>query len=81
MQLPQLHTTQQLQADLTAPLPAVGGFVNVSIASFPQLPLLQTGMFTVSQTMIPQSVVATTFLEQLQMATPMSSQLPSPLTT
>jgi hypothetical protein len=34
----------------------------------------------VPQTTTPQSVVATTFIEQLQMATPMSSQLLSPLT-
>jgi hypothetical protein len=38
-------------------------------------------MFAVPQTTTPQSVAATTFLDQLQMATPMSSQLPSPLTT
>jgi hypothetical protein len=81
MQLPQLPTTQKLQADPTAPLPSVGGFVNIPIASFPQSPLLQTGMFAVPQTTTPQSVAATTFIEQLQMSTPMSSQLPSPLTT
>jgi hypothetical protein len=55
--------------------------MNVPIASFPQLPLLQTGMFVVPQTTTPQSVAASTFLEQLQMATPTSTQLPSPLTT
>jgi hypothetical protein len=55
--------------------------VNIPLASFPQSPLLQTGMFAVPQTMTPQSVAATTFLEQLQMATPPSSQLSSPLTT
>jgi hypothetical protein len=39
-QLPQIPTPQQLQADLTTPLSAAGGFVNVLIASFPQSPLL-----------------------------------------
>jgi hypothetical protein len=81
MQLPQLPTTQQLQANPTAPLPAVGGFVNIPLASFPQLPLLQTGIFAVPQTTTPQSVAATTFLHQLQMVTLTSSQLSSPLTT
>jgi hypothetical protein len=38
-------------------------------------------MFAVPQTTTPQSVAATTFLDQLQMATATSSQLPSPLTT
>jgi hypothetical protein len=81
MQLPQIPTPQQLQADPTAPIPAVGGFVNILIVSFPQSPLLQTGMFVVPQMTTPQSVAASTFLEQLQMATPTSTQLPSPLTT
>jgi hypothetical protein len=63
MQLPQLPTTQQLQVDPTAPLPAPGGFVNIPIASFPQSPLLQTGMFAVPRTTTSQSVAATTFLE------------------
>jgi hypothetical protein len=80
LQLPQFPTTQQLQADPTAPLPHASGFVNIPLASFPQSPLLQTGMFAVPQMTTPQSVVATTFLDQLQMATPTSSQLPSPLT-
>jgi hypothetical protein len=35
MQLRQFPTTQQLQADPTAPLPPAGGFVNIPIASFP----------------------------------------------
>jgi hypothetical protein len=81
MQLPQFPTTQQLQANPTAPLPPAGGFVNIPLASFPQPPLLQTKMFAVPQTMTPQSVAASTFLDQLQMATPTLSQLPSPLTT
>jgi hypothetical protein len=81
MQLPQFPTTQQLQADPTAPLPPSSWFVNIHLASFPQSPLLQTGMFAVPQTTTPQSVAATTFLDQLQMANPTSSQLPSPLTT
>jgi hypothetical protein len=38
-------------------------------------------MFAVPQTTTPQPVTATTFLEQLQMATPSSTQLSSPLTT
>jgi streptogramin lyase len=59
MQLPQFPTTQQLQADPTAPLPSAGGFVNIPLASFPQSPLLQTGMFAVPQTTTPQSLVAT----------------------
>jgi hypothetical protein len=70
MQLPQIPTPQQLQADPTAPLLAAGGFMNVPIVSFPQSPLLQTRMFVVLQTTTPQLVAATTFLEQLQMATP-----------
>jgi hypothetical protein len=81
MQLPRFLTTQQLQADPTAPLPTVGEFMNIPLASFPQSPLLQTGMFAVPQTTTPQSVAATTFLDQLQMATPTLSQLLSPLTT
>jgi hypothetical protein len=81
MQLPQPPTTAQLQADPTAPLPRAGGFVNVPLATFPQSPLLQTGMFVVPQTTTPQSAVTSSFLDQLQMTTPMSSQLPSPLTT
>jgi hypothetical protein len=80
MQLPQFPTTQQLQEDPTTPLPPAGGFVNIPLASFPQSPLLQTGMFTVPQMTTPQVVEATTFLDQLQMASPTSSQLPSPLT-
>jgi hypothetical protein len=55
--------------------------MNIPLVSFPQSPLLQTGMFAVPQTMTPPAVVSTTFLDQLQMATPTSSQLPSPLTT
>jgi hypothetical protein len=80
MHLPQLPTTQQLQVDPTAHLLAAGWFVNIPLASFPQSPLLQTGMFAVPQTTTPQSVAATTFLGQLQMAIPTSSQLPSPFT-
>jgi hypothetical protein len=80
MQLPQFPTAQQLQADLTAPLPPAGGFMNIPLASFPQSPLLQTGMFAVPQTAIPQTVASTTFLDLLQMATPTPSQLSSPLT-
>jgi hypothetical protein len=82
LQLPQFSTTQQLQADPTTPMPPAGGFVNIPLASFPQSPLLQIGMFAVPQTTTPQSVTATTtFLDQLQIATPTSSQLSSPLTT
>jgi hypothetical protein len=81
MQLPQFPTAQQLQADPTAPLPPAGGFVNVPLVSFPQSPLLQTGMFAVPQTTTPQAAVTSYFLDQLQMTTPTSSQLPSPLTT
>jgi hypothetical protein len=47
LQLLQFPTTQQLQADPTAPLPPVGGFVNIPLASFSRSPLLQTGMFVV----------------------------------
>jgi hypothetical protein len=53
MQLPQFPTAQQLQADPTAPLPPIGGFVNIPLASFPQSPLLQTGMIAVPQTTTP----------------------------
>jgi hypothetical protein len=81
IQLPQPPTTAQLQADLTAPLPPASWFVNVPLATFPQSPLLQTGMFAVPQTATPQAVVTSSFLDQLQMTTPTSSQLPSPLTT
>jgi hypothetical protein len=81
MQLPQFPTTQQLQVDPTEPLPSAGRFVNIPLASFPQSPLIRTGMFAVHQTTTPQVVASTTFLDQLQMATPTSSQLPSPLTT
>jgi hypothetical protein len=55
--------------------------VNVPLISFPQSPLLQTGMFVVPQMMTPQAAVTSSFLDQLQMTTPTSSQLPSPLTT
>jgi hypothetical protein len=81
LKLPQPPTAQQLQADPTTPLPPAGGFVNVPLATFPQSPLLQTGMFTVPQTTTPQAAVTSTFLDQLQMTTAMSSQLSSPLTT
>jgi hypothetical protein len=80
LQLPQPLTSQQLQADPTAPLPPAGGFVNVPLATFPQSPFLQTGMFAVPQTTTPQAAVTSTFLDQLQMTTPTSSQLSSPLT-
>jgi hypothetical protein len=81
MQLPQPLTSAQLQADPTTPLPTAGGFVNVPLATFPQSPLLQTGMFAAPQTTTPQATVTSTFLDQLQMTTLTSSQLPSPLTT
>jgi hypothetical protein len=81
LQLPQPPTAQQLQADPTAPLPPAGGFVNVPLVTFPLIPLLQTGMFVVPQTTTPQAVVTSSFLNQLQMTTPTSSQLPSSLTT
>jgi hypothetical protein len=81
LQLPQPPTAQQLQADTTAPLPPAGGFVNVPLATFPQSPLLQTGMFAVPQMTTPQAAVTSTFLDQLQMTTLTSSQLPSPLST
>jgi hypothetical protein len=81
LQLPQPPTAQQLQADTTAPLPPAGGFMNVPLATFPQSPLLQTGMFAVPQMTTPQAAVTSTFLDQLQMTTLTSSQLPSPLST
>jgi hypothetical protein len=81
MQLPQPPTTAQLQADPTAPLPPASGFMNIPLAAFPQSPLLQTGMFPVPQTTTPQAVVTSSFFNQLQMTTPTSSQLVSPLTT
>jgi hypothetical protein len=55
--------------------------VNAPLATFPQSPLLQTGMFAVPPTTTPQAAVSSSFLDQLQMTTPTSSQLPSPLTT
>jgi hypothetical protein len=81
LQLPQPPTTAELQADPNAPLPPAGGFVNILLSTFPQSPLLQTGMFAVPQTATPQAAVTTSFLDQLQMTTPTSSQLVSPLTT
>jgi hypothetical protein len=81
LQLPQPPTTAELQADPTAPLPPAGGFVNVPLSTFPQTPLLQTGAFTVPQMTTPQAAVTTSFLAQLQMTTPASSQLVSLLTT
>jgi hypothetical protein len=54
--------------------------VNVPLATFPQSPLLQTGVFAVPQTTTPQEAVTTSFLAQLQMTNPTSSQLVSPLT-
>jgi hypothetical protein len=77
----QLPTTAELQADPTAPLPPAGGFVSVPLSAFPQTPLLQTGTFAVPQTTTLQAAVTTSFLAQLQMTTPPSSQLVSPLTT
>jgi hypothetical protein len=81
LQLPQPPTTAELQADPTTPLPPAVGFVNIPLSNFPQTPLLQTGMFAVPQTATPQAVVTTSFLDQLKMTTPTSSQLVSPLTT
>jgi hypothetical protein len=81
LQLPQPPTTAELQADPTVSLPPAGGFVNVPLSTFPQSPLLQTGAFAVPQTTTPQAAVTTSFLAQLQMTTPASSQLVSPLTT
>jgi hypothetical protein len=81
LQLPQPPTTAELQADPTAPLPPAGGFLNVPLSTFPQTPLLQIGAFAVPQTTTPQAAVTTSFLAQLQMTTPASSQLVSPLTT
>jgi hypothetical protein len=81
LQLPQPPTTAELQADPTAPLPPAGGFVNIPLSTFPQSPLLQTGRFAVPQTAAPQAAVTTSFLDQLQMTMPTSSQLVSPLTT
>jgi hypothetical protein len=49
--------------------------------SFPQSPLLQMGMFAIPQMTTPQATVTSSFLDQLQMTTPTSSQLVSPLTT
>jgi hypothetical protein len=48
--------------------------------TFPQSPLLQTGAFAVPQTTTPQAAVTSSFLAQLQMITPTSSQLVSPFT-
>jgi hypothetical protein len=56
LQLPQPPTIAELQADPTAPLPLAGGFVNVPLATFPQLLLFQTGAFVVPQTTTPQAV-------------------------
>jgi hypothetical protein len=81
LQLPQPPTSAELQADPTAPLPLAGGCVNVPLATFPQSPLLQIGAFAVPQTTTPQAAVTTSFLAQLPMTTPTSSQLVSPLTT
>jgi hypothetical protein len=81
LQLPEPPTTTELQADPTAPLPPADGFVKVPVSTFPKTPLLQTGAFAVPQTMTPQAAVTTSFLAQLQMTTPASSQLVSPLTT
>jgi hypothetical protein len=81
LQLPQPPTSAELQADPTAPLPPVGGFVNVPLATFPHSPLLQTGAFAVPQTTTPQAAVTSSFLAQLQMTTLTSSQLVSLLTT
>jgi hypothetical protein len=81
LQLPQPPTITELQADPTAPLPPAGGFVNVPLSTFPQSPLLQAGAFAVPQTTTPQAAVTSSFLDQLQMTTPTSSQLVSPLTT
>jgi hypothetical protein len=55
--------------------------MNVPLMTFPQSPLLQMGMFAVPQTTTPQAAVTSSFLDQLQMTTPMSSQLPSSLTS
>jgi hypothetical protein len=55
--------------------------VNVPLSTFLQTPLLQTGAFAVPQTTTPQAAVTTSFLAQLSMTTPASSQLVSPLTT
>jgi hypothetical protein len=55
--------------------------MNVPLSTFPQSPLLQTGAFAVPQTATPQAAVTSSFLAQLQMTTPASSQLVSPLTT
>jgi hypothetical protein len=81
LQLPQPPTTAELQADPTAPLPPAGGFVNIPLLTFPQSPLLQTGVFAVPQMTTPQAAVTSSFLAQLQMTTSTSSQLVSPLTT
>jgi hypothetical protein len=81
LQLPQPPTTAELQADPTAPLPPAGGFVKIPLSTFPQSPLLQTRRFAVPRTATPQAAVTTSFLDQLQMTTPTSSQLVSPLTT
>jgi hypothetical protein len=80
LQLPQPPTTTELQADPTVPLPPAGGFVNVPLSTFLQSPLLQTGAFAVPQMTTPQATVTSSFLAQLQMTTPTSSQLVSPLT-
>jgi hypothetical protein len=74
LQLPQPPTTAELQADSTAPLPPVGGFVNIPLSTFPQSPLLQTGAFAVPQMTTPHAAVTSSFLAQLQMTTPALSQ-------
>jgi hypothetical protein len=55
--------------------------MNVPLSTFPQSPLLQTGAFVVPQTTTPQAAVTSSFQAQLQMTTPASSLLVSPLTT
>jgi hypothetical protein len=55
--------------------------VNVPLATFPQSPLLQTGAFAVPQTTTPQAAVTSSFLAQLQMTPPTTSQLVFLLTT
>jgi hypothetical protein len=81
LHLPQPPTTAELQADPTTPLTPAGRFVNIPLSTFPQSPLLQTVALAVPQTTTPQAVVTSSFLDQLQMTTPTSSQLVSPLTT
>lgn len=76
---PPLPTSQQLQHDPAASPPLIGGIGQTPLATFLVSPLLQTGMFSLPQTIGPQLTQSqTTFLEQLrqgQFMSPMSTQV------